>query len=193
MSIDENTLAVNFEKYEKLTSRINDENIVCAVTELSTRLATAPHATRESQPGAWPGGLIDCSLRVTALMRSLLSAYGFDVPIESVLKVGLLHDIGKVGDLENDLFIVQDSSWHREKLGEFFKYNENASRMPHASRTLFLLQHFCIRLTHDEFVAISQAHGMSDEQRRFFGDNVPPLALVLRQARETLSRQYTVS
>jgi len=186
MSIDDTTVENNFKKYFDLLSRLDDSGIVDLVTAFADRIATCPSSTRDSYTGCYPGGLVECSLRITSAMRKLADVYKLDVAPSSIFKIGLLHDIGKIGDLDNDLFLPQDSQWHRDKLGELFKYNENVSRMPHADRTMFLLQHFGIKLTHDEYVAIAQAHGLGDEKRRFFGDNVPPLAMILRHAKESL-------
>ena len=37
---------------------------------------------------------------------------------KSLVKISLLHELGKLGDPENELYIPQDSDWHREKLGQ---------------------------------------------------------------------------
>ena len=186
MIIDEATIESNFQKYFDLLSRLNDPGVTELMTAFADRIATCPLSTRTSYIGCYPGGLVTCSLRITSTMRKLADMYQEDISPASIFKVGLLHDVGKVGDINNDLFLSQDSEWHREKLGELFKYNELAPRMPHAERTLFLLQHFGIKLTYDEYVAIAQAHGLGDEKKRFFGDNVPPLAMILRHAKESL-------
>ena len=135
------------------------------------------------QYGAFPGGLIQHSLDVAGTMRKILQAHQFELPVESILKVGLLHDIGKIGDLDNDLFIDQDSEWHREKLGQMYKYNENLQKMSVSHRTLFLLQHFNVSLTNDEWISIQLAPGSHFEENRFYVGSEPTLAIVLQQAK----------
>ena len=54
-------------------------------------------------------------------MRKINDAFDMGLSAASILKVGLLHDIGKLGTVDHDLFVDQDSSWHREKLGQLYK------------------------------------------------------------------------
>ena len=116
-------------------------------------------------------------------MRKLASSFDLDTNTGSILKVGLLHEIGKVGTLENDLFVEQDSSWHREKLGQFYKYNENVPKSTIPDRTLCLLQHFGITLTNDEFYAIRLSQGSHLEENRFYVGTEPDLAKCLQMAK----------
>jgi 5-enolpyruvylshikimate-3-phosphate synthase len=95
-----------------------------------------------------------------------------------------LHDLGKVGDLENDFYVEQDSAWHREKLGQFYKYNEDLSKMSITHQTLFLLQHFGVTLTRDEWIAIQLSGGSHFEENRFYVGSEPTLALILQQAKQ---------
>ena len=85
-----------------------------------------------------------------------------------ILKVGLLHDIGKVGSLTEPLYEEQDSDWHREKLGQMYKYNENLERMSTSHRTLWLLQNFGVTLTNDEWLAVQLAQGSHFEEKSAF-------------------------
>ena len=65
-----------------------------------------------------------------------------------------LHDIGRLGTIEADWLLPQDSDWHREKLGNEFKVNFDLPKLTHLQRTLFLLNHFQVRLTEEEFFAL---------------------------------------
>ena len=87
--------------------------------------------------------------------------------------------------MEQDYFIDQDSDWHREKLGQMYKYNEDLNKMSVSHRTLFLLQHFGIELAKDEWLAIQLAQGSHFEENRFYVGHEPTLALLLQQAKAT--------
>ena len=39
------------------------------------------------------------------------------------------HDLGKVGDLENEYYIPQDNEWRRKTLGEVFTHNTDIDNM----------------------------------------------------------------
>ena len=182
-NIDVNKIESNWNTFEKLCGKLPDENLGDLLNNFAERLIMCPASPRLDQYGAYPGGLIQHSLDVAGNMRKISQSYQFDLPIESVLKVGLLHDIGKIGDLDNDLFIEQDSEWHREKLGQMYKYNENIQKMSVSHRTLFLLQKFNISLTNDEWIAIQLAQGSHFEENRFYVGSEPSLAITLQQSK----------
>lgn len=181
--IDFEKLQSNWEMFEKLCGRLSDHNLNKMIDELGERACMCPASTRLDQYGAQAGGLVEHCLRVTSTMRTLNEALGYDLPVSSILKVGLLHDFGKVGDLKKRYFIEQDSSWHREKLGQMFKYNEDLNKMSVSHRTLWLLQHFGVELTSDEWLAIQLAQGSHFEENRFYVGHEPTLALLLQHAK----------
>ncbi|MAE82923.1 MAG: hypothetical protein CMB80_09325 [Flammeovirgaceae bacterium] len=186
-------LKVNWKQYEKLCKRLCDAGLNELLDNLGQRLVPCPASPRTEQIGCYPGGLIEHALEVTAVMRTLADAYGFSVPIASILRVGLLHEIGKVGDTELDYFTDQDSDWHREKLGQLYKYNEDLSKMSVSHRTLYLLQHFRVQLSKDEWVAIQLAGGSHFEENRFYVGHEPSLALLLQQAKQAVIHRSKTS
>jgi hypothetical protein len=174
----------NWKTYENLCSKVAKHGMGDLLEALGERLIMCPASPRESQYGAYSGGLVEHALAVTSNMRKLVSAYDVDIGVKSVLMVGLLHDLGKVGDLERDFYVEQESDWHREKLGQFYKYNENLSKMSITHQTLFLLQHFGVTLTRDEWIAIQLSGGSHFEENRFYVGGEPTLAVILQQAKQ---------
>ena len=181
--VDFEQLQSNWEKYSSLLKRLSDDNLNKLLDDLGERLIMCPASPRLDQYGAVPGGLIDHALQVTSTMRTLNSAIELDLSTASVIKIGLLHEIGKVGDLTKRYFVEQDSSWHREKLGQMFKFNESLNKMSVSHRTLWLLQQYGIILSNDEWLAIQLAAGFHFEENRFYVNNEPSLALLLQQAK----------
>ena len=183
MSYDAEKLEANWETYSKLCTRLSDDGINNLLEALGQRLILCPASPKESQYGAYPGGMIEHVLQVASNMRNLAKAFSADVPVASILKVALLHDLGKVGNLEEDYFIEQDSDWHREKLGQMYKYNESLNKMSVSHRTLWLLQSFGTELSHDEWLAVQLAQGSHFEENRFYVGHEPTLAMLLQQAK----------
>ena len=181
--IEFDTLKNNWETYESLCNKAVKHGMEDLLEALGERLALCPSSPRLSQYGAHPGGLVEHSLRVTSCMRTLNDALEMNLPVTSILKVGLLHDLGKVGDLEKDYFLEQDSDWHRDKLGQLYKYNEDLNKMSVSHRTLWMLQHFGITLSNDEWLAVQLAQGSHFEENRFYVGHEPSLALLLQQAK----------
>jgi len=120
-------------------------------------------------------------------MRTIAKALNMGLQPANILKVGLLHEIGKIGDLSEDYFVEQDSDWHREKLGQVYKFNDDLNKMSVSHRTLFLLQHFGVELSKDEWIAIQLAGGSHFEENRFYVGHEPTLALALQ-----LAKRFTV-
>ena len=184
MQNDMKKIQSNWETYEKLAKRLGDDNIGALLDTLGERLVMCPASPKESTVCSFPGGLIQHSLDVTRIMRKIVSSLEIDIDVNSILKVGLFHDIGKVGDLEKDYFVDQDSDWHRDKLGQLYKFNDNLNKMSISHRTLYLLQHFGIGLTNDEWLAIQLSQGSHFEENRFYVGHEPTLAMVLQQAKQ---------
>jgi hypothetical protein len=177
-------LKTNWETYESLCLKATKHGMPDLLENLGVRLTTCPASPRDDQYGAYAGGLVEHALKVTTTMRQLNATLDTGMPVKSILKVGLLHDLGKVGDLQSDYFVEQDSSWHREKLGQFYKYNENLNKMSVSHRTLYLLQHFGITINNDEWLAIQLAQGSHFEENRFYVGHEPTLGLLLQQAKQ---------
>jgi len=176
----------NWETYTGLCNKAVKHGMGDLLDTLGERLIMCPASSRVNQYGCHPAGLIKHSLDVAVTMRTLNESLGYDLSITSVLKVGLLHDIGKVGDLEDEYFLEQDSNWHREKLGQHYKYNEDLNKMSVSHRTLYLLQHFGITLNNDEWLAIQLAQGSHFEENRFYVGHEPTLAMLLQHSKQVV-------
>ena len=184
-------LQQNWKTYEKLCKRLCSSSLNNLLDVLGERMVMCPAMPRINQYGCHPGGFVQHSLDTTIMMRTLNESLGLNLPPASILKVGLLHDLGKVGDLETDYFVDQDSDWHRDKLGQHYKYNEDLQKMSVSHRTLFLLQHFGVELSADEWLAIQLAQGSHFEENRFYVGHEPSLAFVLQQAKSTVIHKDT--
>ena len=183
MSLDVENIKSNWETFEKLLSRLDNDNLNLIVEMLGDRIVECPASTRLDQYGAYPGGLVEHTLEVVKCMRKISEACDLDVSIDQILKVGLVHDLGKIGDIEHRLFLDQDSTWHQEKLGQMYKFNEEIQKMSVSHRTLWLLQTFGVVLTNEEWLAIQVAQGSHFEENRYYVGSEPTLALLLQQAK----------
>ena len=110
----------------------------------------APSATNTDLGNAFAGGLIKHILTVTKYMVSLneILPKPLELPIESVIKVGLLHQIGK-----SELFKVLDSSWHNQR-GIMYEFNNDLPSMKVSERSVEICVASGIQLTTDEFRGI---------------------------------------
>ena len=169
--------------FQNLTQKLDDENINTLLDELSEKIIMCPASAREDSHGCHAGGLILHSLMVTNAMRKINSSLNLGVDTASILKVGLLHEIGKIGSRTEDYFLNQDSKWHKEKLGQMYKYNENLPKMTVSHRTLFLLQSYGVTLTREEWEAIATSQGHHLDENKFYAYSKEPLTKLLHAAK----------
>ena len=167
------------ESYQKYISLIgkyfNEANSTELDRALGPRLAVAPRGITAEEGGSY-GGLVDYALRVTKKTKMFAEV----VDQKSLVRVALIHELGKLGDDENDLFIEQDSSWHVEKLGQYYKYNPQCEKMAFVHRTLYFVAKFGILLNTDEWIAILTSTGLHSEENRFYARDGHVLSQMLQ-------------
>jgi putative nucleotidyltransferase with HDIG domain len=171
-------IETNFNKFRKLLDKLGDRTLAAQalVDHLGERLALAPASGRVSYHSAYAGGLVEHSMRVLSIALRLKKTMEIDVPTDSVVLCCLFHDIGKVGNLTTDYYIPQDSEWHRKNIGETYKHNTEISYMTVPHRSVFLLQHFGVKMTEDEMLGVLLHDGQYAQENKVYGMKEPKLA-----------------
>lgn len=186
MSISAEQIEENWKKFRGLFDKVltDDRKIAMEkmLDELEDRWAICPASGKKSFHNAFPGGLVDHSLRVLTNAFTLCKAYSWDLPKDSLVIASLLHDVGKLGDHINDYYIPQDSEWHRDKLGETYKHNPNILYMTVPQRGVWLCQHYGLKLTQDEYLAIILNDGWVMQENKNYCLKEPLLAHVVMTA-----------
>jgi hypothetical protein len=136
------------------------------------RLATMPASTKEGLHNCFPGGYVDHILRVMDYAQTTYETWirdGLDVSNfteEEMLFVAMHHDLGKMGlpGEGNELYVLRPapSKWELER-GMLYDINERIpfAYIPH--RSLFLLQHYGITLSQNEWFGIMLHDGLYEE------------------------------
>lgn len=173
----------NFEMFQKVLTKTGAraESIDAFMNRFGERIAICPSHNLTKRSTSAPGGLVEHALNTFRIARKLVETAGVAISAESLAIVCLLHEVGKVGDSDNDYFIAQDSTWHRER-GQVYTYNPALPKMTHPHRTLFLLQASGIILSMDEWIAILTQHGTASEENRFYAGCENNLAVILQSA-----------
>lgn len=137
----------------------------------ANRIATIPASAKASYHNAFPGGYIDHVLRVYKLALDfyfLWSKYkNLDFTKEELIFVALNHDLGKIGSLEHEYYIPQDSKWHYER-GEYYKNNPELSFMKVSDRSIFLLQQIGVPFSEKEYLGIKLHDGLYEESNKSY-------------------------
>jgi hypothetical protein len=144
-------------KIIKILDRVSFErrrNILRMIDDIGIKFFTAPASSRLDFHSCFPGGLARHSLYTIKNMLKLIDAFKIiDYSKESVILVSLFHDIGKIGDIEEDYYIPQDDSYWKRR-GYLYKINERLSKTPVNIISLYLLQHYNIPISMGEYQAI---------------------------------------
>lgn len=162
------------------------EALNAMLNELDERLCLCPASAKTDYHGAFPGGLVDHSLRVLNNLVALNKSFDWKLNKDSMIIAALFHDIGKVGmpgkGAENDFYIDQTDQWRRDKLGEVYRYNDKLQYMGTPDRSVFIMQHYGIQLTADEWLAIKLNDGFVYEPNKPYCIKIAPLVYGVQTA-----------
>jgi hypothetical protein len=175
-------IAQNWETFCKLlqsTSRAAQLQPV--LDHFEQRLAVCPASSKLEYHNAFPGGLVDHSLRVLKNFNTLQKSYKMEFPRESVIIASLFHDFGKCGDKDEDYYLEQDSEYYF-KQGNVYKYNNAIKYMTVPQRGLFVLQQFGVQLTYEEYLGILLNDGQYIAENKPYAMKEPMFSLMLHQA-----------
>lgn len=188
------------ENWEKLIAVINDnfdgerkEKLLKLHQDFQERIMYMPASYKDYYHSCFPGGYILHVLNVITFVKQLdelwtKNGQSRDYNDEELLFVALCHDLGKVGDVENEYYQEHEELW-RKKRGELYMINDNLRHMNISHRSLYLLNHYGIKFNQTEMIAILLHDGLYDEandqylityyENKRLRDNLP---VVLHQA-----------
>ena len=158
------------------------------------RMMFAPASGKEHYHNAHVGGYVEHVMHVTmsALqIKQLWEKNGATINFtdEELVFAALHHDLGKVGDLAEDYYTPNDSDWHRKNQGLVYKHNGNLQYMSVTDRALFLLQHFGVSMSENEYIGLMLTDGLYEEANKSYYIGYSPdralktnIAYILHQA-----------
>jgi hypothetical protein len=156
-----------YEKYIALFAKyFSDANATELDSLLGPRLAVAARGLTLAE-GGYAGGLVDFA--ISAAKKSKIFTDVTDT--KSLVRVALVNELGKIGDDKEDFLIPQESSWHVEKLGQYYKFNPACEKMLSSHRTLYFVSKLGINLNSDEWIAIITSSGLHVEDNGFYARN----------------------
>lgn len=182
--MDTDALINKFESYSKILKKyFDDPGIDDLLNDLGARITVCPRGLTAEEGGEY-GQLVDFMSQVAVRAKSL--SPGVCDP-KSAVRVSLVHELGKLGSIDEDLFVSQDSQWHRDKLGQFFKYNDKCPKMSVPHRTLFILQNYEVKLSEKEWLAVLTSQGMHYPENSFYAKSNSNLSAVIQFSRSLVN------
>ena len=189
------------ENWDKLIELVNDtfegerlEKLLEMYDYFEERMCLAPASGKEHYHNAYVGGYVEHVLHVVELAVEIKESWEkngatINFTDEELVFAAMHHDLGKVGDLAEDYYVVQDNNWFVEKRGEYFKHNPKLQFMTVTDRAVFLLQHFGIPMTELEYIGLRLTDGMYEEANKNYYVSYQPerslksnIAYILHQA-----------
>ena len=189
------------DNWNKLMKLIEDtfegerkEKLLEMYKHFENRMVTAPASGKAAYHNAMVGGYVehvlhvtDCALKIKNLWESERAMINFTD--EELIFAAMHHDLGKVGNLEQDYYIPQDSEWHRKNRGEIFKHNPALQYMTVTDRAIFILNHFQITMSEWEYIGLRLTDGMYEDANKSYYMSYNPdwslksnIAYILHQA-----------
>lgn len=168
----------NIEFFQNILSQFGDrsENLKKLYDSFGEYLYTAPASSIVYYHNAFPGGYVDHVIRVMKFSKETYNLYeklGLivgDFSLEELLFSALNHDLGKLGfpGEGNQGLLPQDSKWHKDTLGQLYKFNTDIPYATVPDKTLFLLQKFGIPYSLNEFYAMKLHDGLYEEANKTY-------------------------
>jgi hypothetical protein len=179
---------------EKYISGDRKDMLLSFYKDIEELLVVAPASPKLDFHNCFPGGYIEHVNRV--IEASLIIEKVWDrfnqvknYTTEELVFSAINHDLGKLGTIDKPFYIPNDSQWHIEKQGAYYKYNPELSHMRISDRSLFVLQTAGIPVTENEYIAIKIHDGLYEEGNKPYYITYSPesklktnLAYILHQA-----------
>jgi hypothetical protein len=170
--LTEQQIVENWDKFLNLVENnftdVRKATLMKILEHFQDRMMLAPASSKEHYHGAHPGGYIEHVLNVYNIAMDLFQVWQkysdiIDYTLEEITLVTLFHDLGKMGDITEEFYFPQDNEWRRQNMGEIYKINDKIVNMNGADRSLYILQHFGIQLTQNEWITIKIHEGLYEE------------------------------
>ena len=134
--------------------------------DLEDRMVMAPASGKEHFHNAFVGGYVDHVLHVVDFALKVNQIWKdngahINYTDEELIFAALHHDLGKVGDLEGEYYVPNDSDWHRKNQGLIFKHNDEIQYM-----SVFLLNQYGIKMSKWEYLGLRLTDGMYEEANK---------------------------
>ena len=144
------------------------QSLIDFYNKYQERVMLMPAAHKKEYHNSFPGGYVEhvnrvvrCSIKQSQLWEE----EGADMStftMEELVFSAINHDLGKMGDEDNESYIPQTDKWRREKLGEDYMFNKKVPFSSVPDRGLFMLQSHGVIYTFNEMLAIQTHDGLYD-------------------------------
>lgn len=157
MNYNQKKVGKSIDRYFKLLSSVDRKGMKRLMNWLlasDTGFVNAPASRSPKRHHCYPGGLIEHSLKMHAVLGDLVKKSKLKLDKESIIIIALLHDICKAGTYKLSGIAVPP-------LPEFKYEKDDTYPIGHGDKSIIVVQGF-IKLTMDEIMAIRWHMGPFD-------------------------------
>ena len=167
--------------WSELRKLINDtfegerlEKINTLHDHFEERMTLAPASGRAWYHNAFPGGYVAHVLNIVQWAHKYYELfkdqgmYLDDITEESVTFAAMFHDLGKVGNMEDDYYITNTDEWRAKKLQQYYNHNPAIHYMTVTDRAIWILNQFQISMSESEYIGLRLADGLYNEQNNSY-------------------------
>ena len=176
-------------KYEKLLSILDDEGVNKLIEDHGQRIIECSYSQKISEPYCGIGGLVAYSLDLAKNAKVLSQTLKYDISAHAIIKCALLSEVGRIGTEHLGRFILSNSDWHKEKLGQYFDWNESCPKYNVYHMSLWYIQKYKISLSWDEWQTIMLMTSQSSEDSKFYGNHKSNLSLLLSISKDIVLKK----
>jgi hypothetical protein len=157
------------------------------IDKVVSKMLVTPASTRLDLVCCYPGGLLEHSLRTLFYMAKLRKVYDLDSQVtpEEVIKTSLLHDLGKLGSLDEEVSYYHDikaGDWRINRFQQYYEINQDLFTYPVSQLSLQMLVENKINISKNEWYAISSIRDKAVPVDDSTPKHEPVLATILQQA-----------
>lgn len=185
MNYTDDQLKANYEKFiEYIDKSFSGERLekllhMYSEDELGPNLMMAPASSVKWYHNTYDGGYIDHVLNVVKISLKMMDLYEsqggrIDFTADELVFAAFHHDLGKLGEPGQPYYLPNDSKWHIENQGKYYKNNPNLVNMTVTDRSFFMLQKYGIEYNQNEWYGIRLADGMYEETNEGYFKNYDP-------------------
>ena len=168
------------QNWNKLRNIIKDtfegerlDNLNKMYDHFEDRMCMAPASGKEHFHYAHVGGYVEHVLHIIDYSKQLKGVWEtngatINFTDEELIFAAMHHDLGKVGDLEHDYYVPNESEWHRKNQGAIYTHNKELQHMTVTDRAIFLLGHFKVPMSENEYIGLRLTDGMYEEANKAY-------------------------
>ena len=170
--------------YDNLVKKIDDDSLTQFIEKFGQRFVEQSYSQRTNEPFCGIGGLLEYSLELAKTAKKINEALGFEIDNKKLMRACFLSQFGRIGTDSQARFIGTESSWHKEKLGQYYDWNTFCPKFKISDMTLFLLQSNNLILDWDEWISIKLLDDFKNDDKQFYYNSKSKLTTLLLMSNE---------